>query len=80
MVRENLETTMLLEKAREHAEEIRRAGAEAVKLALAAGVPVYYFDDSLGDGIIKEMPDGTRFRIAIDSGEEVVTEAILPKP
>jgi hypothetical protein len=70
---------MLLEKARKHAEAIRQAGAEAVKTALAAGVPVYYIDDSLGDGIIKEMPDGRRFRVAIDSGEEVVTEAIAPK-
>ena len=70
---------MLLEKARKHAVEIRQAGAEAVKLALAAGVPVYYFDDSLGESIIKEMPDGTRFRIATDGREEIVAEAILPK-
>jgi hypothetical protein len=70
---------VLIEKAREHAEEIRHAGAEAVKVALAAGVPVYYFDDSLGDGIIKEMPDGTRFRIAIDDGEAVVTETLPPR-
>ena len=69
---------MLLEKAREHADEIRMAGAEAIKVALAAGVPVYYFDDSLGDGIIKEMPDGRRFRIAISCGEEVVTGSIAP--
>jgi hypothetical protein len=66
---------MLLEKAMEHAEEIRRAGAEAVKVALAAGVPVYYFDDNLGDGIIKEMPDGRRFHVTIENGEEIVTEA-----
>ena len=70
---------MLLEKARKHADEIRQAGAEAVKLALAAGVPVYYLDDSLGESIIKEMPDGTRFRIAIDGREEIVSDAILPK-
>ncbi len=70
---------MLLEQARKHAEEIRQAGAEAVKLALAAGVPVYYVDDSLGESIIKEMPDGTRFRIAIDGREEIVPGAILPK-
>jgi hypothetical protein len=71
-----LKVIMLLEKAREHAEEIRTAGAEAIKVALAAGVPVYYFDDSVGDGIIKEMPDGSRFRIAIDGGQEVLTEAM----
>ena len=69
---------MLLEKAREHAEEVRRAGADAAKVALSAGVPVYYFDDKLGGGIIKEMPDGRRFRIAIDGGSEIVTEAFLP--
>jgi hypothetical protein len=71
---------VLLEKAREYAEEIRQAGAEAIKVALAAGVPVYYFDGNLGEGIIKEMPDGTRFRIAINGGEEIVTDAVLPRP
>jgi hypothetical protein len=70
---------MLLEKAKKHAVEIRQAGAEAAKLALAAGVPVYYFDDSLGESIIKEMPDGTRFRIAVDGSEEIVPETASPK-
>jgi len=75
-----LEAAVLLEKAREHAEEIRGAGAEAAKLALAAGVPVYYFDDRLGDEIIKEMPDGTRFRVTIGDGGAVETEALPQKP
>ena len=47
---------MLLEKARRHADEIRRAGAEAIKETLAAGVPVYHIDDRIGAGIIKECP------------------------
>jgi hypothetical protein len=71
--------SMLLEKARQHADEIRRAGAEAIKETLAAGVPVYYIDDRIGAGIIKEMPDGKRFRIEIAAGEEIVTESIAPR-
>jgi hypothetical protein len=65
-------------KARRHADEIRRAGAEAIKETLAEGVPVYYIDDRIGAGIIKEMPDGKRFRIEIAAGEEVVTESLAP--
>jgi hypothetical protein len=58
-----------------------RSGAPARKRkeTLAAGVPVYYIDDRMGAGIIKEMPDGTRFRIEIAAGEQIVTESIAPR-
>ena len=42
-------------------------------------MPVYYIDDKIGAGIIKEMPDGKRFRIEIAAGEEIVTEPIAPR-
>jgi hypothetical protein len=70
---------MLLEKARRYADEIRRASADAIKETLAAGVPVYHIDDRIGAGIIKEMPDGKRFRIEIAAGQEIVTESIAPR-
>jgi hypothetical protein len=37
-------------------------------------VPAHYVDPALGDGIIREMPDGTRQRVDLNDGEEVVVE------
>lgn len=37
---------------------------------LQAGRPVFYVDPDLGDDIIKEMPDGTRFRVRLDDRME----------
>lgn len=48
-------------------------GFEAIARAKAAGVPSYYMDPAIGDGIIKEMPDGSR--VLLDSsadGEKVL--------
>ncbi|WP_264048481.1 hypothetical protein [Methylobacterium flocculans] len=59
----------------EKAEGIRQVGARALEEARRAGVPAYYMDRSLGDGVIREMPDGTRERIQRHEGEEVVVES-----
>ena len=70
---------MIFEKARENAEEIKKGGARAVEEAKKAGAPAYYMDPALGTGIIKEMPDGTRHRIMLIDGEDVVIETFGPK-
>jgi predicted Fe-Mo cluster-binding NifX family protein len=70
---------MLFDKVNQHANEIREAGPNAIKVAKAAGVAVYYADDSLGDGLIKEMPDGTRYRVKIENGEDIVLDSFTPK-
>jgi hypothetical protein len=36
-------------------------------------------DPSLCDGIIREMPDGTRQRVELKNGEEVVVETFGPR-
>jgi len=70
---------MIFEKARENAEAIKQGGARAIEEAKLVGVPAYYLDPSLGEGIIKELPDGTRQRIKLIDGEDVVVESIGPK-
>lgn len=70
---------MTLDQINRRDKEIREAGPKAIKAALAAGVPVYYYDDSLGEEIVKEMPDGRRFGVKMEDGEEVVVRAFIPK-
>ena len=43
----------------------------AIQRAHSAGLPAYYFDADLGEGIIKETPDGTRQRVRFIDGKEV---------
>ena len=70
---------MIFDKARENAEAVRRVGLLAIEEAQKLGVPVHYMDPSLGDGIIREMPDGTRHRLKRIDGVEVVVET-YPRP
>lgn len=69
---------MLLDVLHQDEERIAQAGPKAIKKALEAGVPVYYIDDALGDGIVKEMPDGMRYLIEVDNGEEVILRTFAP--
>ena len=69
----------LFDKVRENADAIRQVGTVARERARAAGVPSYYMDPSLGEGIIKEMPDGTRHRIESSDGGDVVVESFRPR-
>lgn len=70
---------MLLDVLHQDEENIAQAGPKAIRKALEAGVPVYYLDSALGEGIVKEMPDGTRYLIEVDNGEEVVLQAFAPR-
>lgn len=65
---------VLFERIRENADAIRQVGGRAVREARNLGVPAHYVDPALGDGIIREMPDGTRQRVDLNDGEEVVVE------
>jgi hypothetical protein len=55
----------------------RRRGSD--KETLAEGVLAYHIDDRIGRVIIKGMPDGKRFGIAIVAGEVVVIEPVAPR-
>jgi ABC-type sugar transport system substrate-binding protein len=70
---------MLLDVLHQDEENIAQAGPKAIKKALEAGVPVYYIDSALSDGIVKEMPDGKRYLIEVDNGEEVILQTFAPR-
>ena len=70
---------MLLEKWQENEDRVRQMGVEAITRARAAGVPSYYMDPSVGDGIIKEMPDGTRILLDPSVDEEKVLKTLGPR-
>ena len=65
---------MLLDILRQDEELIAQAGPKVIKKALEAGVAAYYLDNTLGEGIIKEMPDGTRHLIDLRDGEEIILQ------
>lgn len=65
---------MLLENAAKYQEAINTAGERAIQRAKRVGAPVYYMDAAIGEGIIRELPDGSRQRVAISDGEDVVLE------
>lgn len=50
---------MMLELLHLDEAEIAKVGTKAIRQAHAAGVPAYYMDEAMGDGIIKALPDGT---------------------
>lgn len=70
---------MTLDQINRRENEIREAGPKAIRTALAAGVPVYYYDDRLGDEIVKEMPDGRRYGVKVEDGEDVVVKTFAPR-
>ena len=71
---------MLLKKWRENEHRVLQAGCKAVERAKAAGVPAYYTDAELGEGIVKEqLPDGRRLLVRIEAGEERVVGVFGPR-
>jgi hypothetical protein len=70
---------MLLDVLHQDEEKIAQAGPKAIKKALEAGVPVYYVDAAFGDGLVKEMPDGTRYLIEVNDGNEVILLTVAPR-
>lgn len=70
---------MTLDQINRRENEIREAGPKAIRTALAAGVPVYYYDDRLGDEIVKEMPDGRRYGVKVEDGKDVVVKTFAPR-
>ena len=69
---------MLIEALKRDEKTISQTGAEALAAARAAGVPAYYIDETVGQGIVKLMPDGTIHLIDPDQDEDVVLRTITP--
>jgi hypothetical protein len=75
----NEAAVILFEKLHENAGAIRRVGECAVAEAKRLGVSSHYMDPSLCDGIIREMPDGTRQHVVLKDKVEVVIETFGPR-
>ncbi len=69
---------MLIEALEKDEKKIARTGAEALAAARAAGVPACYIDETIGQGIVKLMPDGTIYLIDPDQDNDVVLRTITP--
>lgn len=67
---------MLLENATKYDEASSSAGERAMQRAKGAGAPVYYMDAAIAEGIIRELPNGSRQRVEITGGEDVVLEEL----
>lgn len=67
---------VLFDALREHADAIRRVGERAAEEARRLGVPCHYMDATVCDGIIREMPDGSRQGVELRDGREVVIESL----
>ena len=66
---------MIIDKWRENELRVREMGKLAREEARKAGVPSYYRDRAFGEGIVREMPDGSRQLIGAVSDEEIVKAA-----
>lgn len=70
---------MLLDKWRRNEKRVQQAGMIALKQAKEAGVPAYYRDPSLGEGLVKELPDGRRLLVDVNEREERVIADFGPR-
>ena len=69
----------LLDLFERNARTIHQVGARALAGAQRDGVPAFYMDRSLGTGIIREWPDGTREQVERRDGTIVVTQTYAPQ-
>jgi hypothetical protein len=71
---------MLLDGLAKDIERIAQTGVLAIAQAHAAGVAAYYIDETIGQGIVKHLPDGTIQLIDPNQDEDVVLRTIAPGP
>jgi len=69
---------MLIERLNRDDDKIAEIGEVAIQEARAAGVPVYYIDETVGEGIVKLMPDGTIYLIDPHEDQDAVLQTIVP--
>jgi len=73
-------TNRLLENVDTYAEAIRTAGRRAAAELRRAGVAIYYMDETIASGIIRELPDGSRQKVQVGGDEDIVLEELSPAP
>ena len=67
---------VLFDALRKNSDAIRRVGERAAEEARRLGVPCHYMDAAVCAGIIREMPDGSRQRVELRDGREVVVKSL----
>jgi len=68
---------MLLERTEKIADDLRHMGERAIAQANSAGVPAYFMDPKLGDGIIRRLPNGSLERVRLEpNGDDTVLEQL----
>ena len=70
---------ILFDRLRQNAEAIRHTGTDAIAEARRLGTSSHYIDPSIGTGIVRELPDGTRQRLEHRNGEAVVVGFVRPR-
>ncbi len=53
-------------------ERLKQFKARAIEKARRAGFPAYYIEDCIGEGVIRQMPDGRKERIVVQQGKAIV--------
>lgn len=71
---------MIFRLARENADAVRAMGRDAIRELHAAGVDAHYRDASLGEGMVRESPDGVRHLERKFDGVWVEVAAFPPSP
>jgi hypothetical protein len=67
---------MLFEILDQHAGALKTMGERAIEQANRAGVPAYFMNPSLGEGIIRRMPDGRLERVRLEAGKFIAIETL----
>lgn len=67
---------MLFQNLDKHAESLRTMGLRAIEDANRAGVPAYFMDPRLGEGVIRRLPNGRLERVKFEAGKFVLVETL----
>lgn len=70
---------MIVEKWRQNRLRVEQAGHDAIKEAHKAKTAAYYLEKNHPDGIVREMPNGSRQLIRIVEGKVTLIRELPPK-
>ena len=68
----------LFERYQAGKDSLRDSARQALREAKASGTPAYYTDRTWPEGIVREMPDGSRPLVKLENGHETVVEELPP--
>jgi len=59
-------------------DSLRDSARQALREAKASGTPAYYTDPEWPEGIVREMPDGSRQLVKLENGHEMIVMELPP--